>query len=324
MTTITIQPADRTQETAPTPYIWLALTNGIIQVQPEFNVWPYRNDPSILELYPASQEQVTDQSHYSKTIVDGNLVLGEPTHKKNELNRRIFGEVGNNDRLWSILSDIIPTEDTEENNNRFLTVERERQRSHLVHLIQNCSSAFHSSRWLDDPNHLDFFHSISEKYHSSVFQKHISEELDWNTFTAQQYGDGESFAGKEGLKAFYRTLEILCHQTAPQFPTEFDANWYIKNVVWNVGRADGLYPALRPVLEVTQETSGGTVCEAVITSWNLKEPSIQWHLNNVPIQGATEALFDYSGNSGDLKVVVTADNYIGETETVESSAFKIA
>ena len=324
MTTITIQPTDKTQANPPSDYIWTVNNLSEIKIWEGNYIWQFRNHESLISLFPGTQEHYEGQRHYTKTIVDGNLVLGEPTHKKNELNRRIFGEVGNNDRLWSILSDIIPTEDTEENNNRFLTVERERQRSHLVHLIQNCSSAFHSSRWLDDPNHLDFFHSISEKYHSSVFQKHISEELDWNTFTAQQYGDGESFSGKEGLKAFYRTLEILCHQTAPQFPTEFDANWYIKNVVWNVGRADDLYPSLRPVLEVTQETSGGTVCEAVITSWNLKEPSIQWHLNNVPIQGATEALFDFSGNSGDLKVVVTADNYIGETETAESSSFKIA
>ena len=276
---------------------------------------------------------------------DGNLVFLPPTERKAELGRRLFGEVQNNHRIAKIVRQLVAvhlrhTTHTghlvDEDNDLWLDIERESQRSDITYTLWHCLSDFVASIWLRDKlDYLDFFHSVADLYHRAVFRGDENAEITWAEFSAMEFGGGRNFRAPSDLMSFYAAVIAQCQATKIKInmtPADF-----VRDVVFAVpaavAKADGQpnYPSIAPTLELelTTDANTPTLCIADATGYNIQgDVSYQWQteVNGEwqDIAGETSAEFDYADHSGNLQLVARAADYIGGEITATASVIKIA
>ena len=368
MSTITLQAVQNTDNITSKyiAYEWSGISTIYSRVFEGFQA--YLPNDNILNIWEISEEHAKFWEYYTAKAEGDTLTLTEKTQPKEELGRRIFGEVGNVHANADILRELAlihlrHAADTghvvSADQNTYIKAERLYQRADIVHTIHRCLPNTLAAKWLEtkdgrrarfpgdteNEHYLDFFHDIAHLYHRAVFHTDPGNVITWDEFAAQEYGEGRQFTSPDDLQDFYKAVQEACHTaqyTADIIVSTDDvtgehtvretrpadivrATVFAVEGVKSSSDSEPKYPSVAPTIEVETADAGGTICEASVTTYNTTgDVSYQWYLNDAEIAGATEALFDYAGHSGDLKVIATATDYIGGTVSAESSIIKIA
>ena len=326
--TTTLQPLDRTQEESPSDYLWVHHANGL--ECHTSSSWQFKNHEDIINIYEATEEHYKYANYYTKEVVNGTLLLSEDETHSKQLDERTSGEIYN---LWYVAKSLKHKSDrhliTEVNAQGVIPEDEDFwlfdtltfMKADIIKTIQGCMSNGAKGKLNENIGAtLNLFHSIARSYESVVRK----EAESWAQFSYQTYKDGATFNQYGKLDNFHKAVKEQCMNlvsidetiTMPQF---------INNVVFAVlGTND--HPSVAPKLSVATESDDITpnTCIAVLDSENVKDISYQWYVNGSAIEGAEYASFDYTGNSGDLSVVVSAKNYIGEDLVATSDVIKIS
>ena len=237
MTTITIQEVENTPELNCEYLAYSYVIDGIeyINMDRFMILQPGLQNINYSHLWVIPPERAVYWNHYTHSPKNGVLYLTEKTEDKQELGRRLFGEVGNVHINAKILRELAlmhlrhsasTGHVIAEDQNTYIEAERLFQRADVVHTVHDCIPALLASKWLkekdgykaldqfDQPSRehfLDFFHEITALYHRAVFHTDEHSPLTWDEFAAQQYGEGRQFTSHNDLQNFYKAVQEACH-----------------------------------------------------------------------------------------------------------------
>ena len=239
MTTITLQEVQNTPELTGDYLAYTYIIDNIeyLAMYPFDLVYPELQNIAFSHLWVVPPEIGPYWDHYTHSPKNGVLYLTEKIEDKQELGRRLFGEVGNVHINAKILRELAlmhlrhsasTGHVIAEDQNTYIEAERLFQRADVVHTVHDCIPVILAGKWLKekdgykalagDPwsppsreHFLDFFHEITALYHRAVFHTDEHSPLTWDEFAAQEYGEGRQFTSHNDLQNFYKAVQEACH-----------------------------------------------------------------------------------------------------------------
>ena len=272
----------------------------------------FPND-GVIHAWNIPPENAKFWAHYEVSAEGDVLTLDEKTAPKEELGRRIFGEVGNVHANADILRELAlihlrHSADTNHivasDQNTYLKAERLYQRADIVHTIHRCLPNTIAATWLaekdgaksrfpDSPNrehYLDFFHEVARLYHLAVFHTDQQNTLSWDEFAAQEYAGGQQFTAPSDLQDFYKAVQDACHQA--EYSLQVKAGKYVNGefVADLDENGEFVMREMRPA-DIIRNTVFAVLPATAMADGDPKYPSVAPSLSvELPIETSTPTL----------------------------------